>query len=252
MLVDIIYWIFGIFVVIHFVYILYEIINAITVSSSVRPYVLVTAHPDDECMFFLPFILSNPKRNRGNLCCLSYGATNAIADIRRNELQSVCSVLNLEPLELSCEPLVDGMAMDWTPEQIGLRLDAIYAAMEAKYGASWQLITFDGYGVSGHPNHIAISRGVKAWMAQRIAADKKIPSIFELQSRFILFKYLGLLDALFSFYDSLMYPTFFLPPSQILQPSSLLALHQSQFVWYRKLSIFFSRYSYLNHFTPLS
>lgn len=37
---------------------------------------LVIAHPDDECMFFAPSILSLAPRNNIQVLCLSHGAAN--------------------------------------------------------------------------------------------------------------------------------------------------------------------------------
>ena len=43
----------------------------------------ITAHPDDECMFFAPLILALTAQNRGNafLLCLSEGKLNLLCNL---------------------------------------------------------------------------------------------------------------------------------------------------------------------------
>lgn len=62
-----------------------------------------------------------------------------------------------------------------------------------------QLLTFDAGGVSGHPNHRAVWRGVTAWRRQRRQQRQPPQASYELQTMGLLLKYctlLGLLAAL--------------------------------------------------------
>ena len=100
------------------------------------------------------------------------------------------------------------------------------------------VVTFDGSGVSGHPNHIAI------WSA--LGSFRDVP-VYQLESTNILRKYIGLLDAYWSVRTDLI----------AVNVNSKLCwdamnTHYSQFVWYRKLFVVFSRYAYLNTFVKLN
>ena len=61
---------------------------------------LLTAHPDDECMFFAPTILAlqeAPLRHPPKLhsLCLSVGNADGLGDIRRRELEGSLDVLGI-------------------------------------------------------------------------------------------------------------------------------------------------------------
>ena len=61
---------------------------------------LLTAHPDDECMFFAPTILAlsealQPPSKLYSLC-LSVGNADGLGDVRRRELEGSLDVLGIE------------------------------------------------------------------------------------------------------------------------------------------------------------
>lgn len=110
-----------------------------------------------------------------------------------------------------------------------------------------QVVTFDAGGVSGHGNHVAVYRGAVGLVVKQPAA----PPVWVLETTGLLRKYLGAWDAAWS----LLWAK---PGSVVLvQLRPLLAYwvmssHASQFVWYRRLFVLLSRYSYVNTLTPLS
>lgn len=67
-----------------------------------------------------------------------------------------------------------------------------------------------------------------------------------LESTNILRKYIGLLDAVFSVWAPVVFV-------RLLPLGSFRAMkaHHSQFVWFRRLFVIFSRYGYLNTLRPL-
>ena len=129
-----------------------------------------------------------------------------------------------------------------------------------------QVFTFDDYGVSGHPNHIATHFGVQQALGEQLekcsaattpnAGAEKVVRGWALESTNIVRKYIGILDTV---------PSLWLTrPSEDAQQDrqfvfvfrpwwnyNAMALHQSQFVWYRRLFVVFSRYTYVNTFRPL-
>lgn len=99
--------------------------------------------------------------------------------------------------------------------------------------------TFDGYGISGHPNHIAVSQALDA-LAVKEKSDASV-KLYQLESVNLLRKYSGFLDMLCSMLGDFLFTK--LNPWSAYQAMSV---HKSQFVWYRRLFVLFSRYSYVN------
>jgi N-acetylglucosaminylphosphatidylinositol deacetylase len=101
-----------------------------------------------------------------------------------------------------------------------------------------KIITFDSLGISGHPNHIAVHNGVKSYLQNTEVQG------FQLVTTSLIRKYIGILDILVS-------PAFDGEKIVLLTPHISLAYlamkaHYSQFVWFRRLFIMFSRYPYIN------
>jgi N-acetylglucosaminylphosphatidylinositol deacetylase len=66
-----------------------------SINASTR-VLLVTAHPDDECMFFAPTILTLVARKvEVHSLCLSVGDQDGLGDIRRSELEKSLDVLGI-------------------------------------------------------------------------------------------------------------------------------------------------------------
>lgn len=61
-----------------------------------KSVLLVTAHPDDECMFFTPSIRNFINEgSRVDLLCLSTGNYDGMGQQRRGELERSCSILGI-------------------------------------------------------------------------------------------------------------------------------------------------------------
>jgi N-acetylglucosaminylphosphatidylinositol deacetylase len=127
----------------------------------------------------------------------------------------------------------------------------------------WQIVTFDARGVSGHPNHIGAHRGVQC-VSQPIPApltpssalasltdgrrlmarapDAVSDTVFlELRTVGLLRKYWGLLDFPFSIGATFLYVGL---AHHVV--AAAMRAHASQWVWFRRLSVAFSRYSCIN------
>lgn len=200
-----------------------------------KKILLLTAHPDDESMFFIPF-LSYFNQNEVKMLCLTSGNAAGLGKIREKELLSAAKLLKISQIQiLDREELPDSMSIDWNPKDIINALEA-YLSSE-KIDA---IVTFDDYGVSGHTNHRAINKALK----QHRSTFPQI-QMWELESTSIFRKYLGIIDIIFS--SRSPYAAVNINP---ILPFKAMATHYSQFVWYRKLFVLFSRYSYLNTFNP--
>ncbi|RHX96847.1 hypothetical protein DYB25_010098 [Aphanomyces astaci] len=211
-------------------------------NGGTKQLLLVIAHPDDESMFFLPLLLNLRSKATFHLLCLSTGNFDNLGAIRKAELAAVWTSLRMQPDTLTTldDPrFQDGMKSVWTSEDV--------AATVAKYAnehAIDAIFTFDEYGVSGHPNHISVHHGVKR------ALHHQLPSAvnaYALESTPMWRKYIGALDVIFTEPSEAAQFVSFTP----WENYNAMALHHSQFVWFRRLFVIFSRYTYINTFTQL-
>lgn len=62
---------------------------------------LVTAHPDDECMFFTPSVRHFVGRgDRVDLICLSTGNFDGLGELRRKELVKSALILGINSISI--------------------------------------------------------------------------------------------------------------------------------------------------------
>jgi len=145
----------------------------------------------------------------------------------------------------------DSMSEEWPIELIQqLVLDRIGKhSIDTVLPPGWtvlmQILTFDDKGVSGHTNHIAVSK-----------ACKSLPSninVYELRSVPIWHKYFPIIDLINPYLllgksHSVDYVN---NPSGILRVQTAMRLgHKSQMLWFRWLWILFSRYMIVNELYP--
>ena len=202
--------------------------------------ILVTAHPDDEAMFFAPtmrYYASHPTV-RAHILCLSTGDADGKGKEREKELRACCvDVLGMsrERVHVVNDPLLlDGFAQSWSPEAIRVHLDRAVKRVRALEGASKvRLITFDAQGVSGHPNHIDMFRGVVAFARADIAKmnqtkDKATARLLVhvLRSPGKMTKYLGTAGAAARYF--LPTPSLKIAAPQLDVCASCMAAHASQ------------------------
>ncbi|CAD8060953.1 unnamed protein product [Paramecium primaurelia] len=194
---------------------------------------LVTAHPDDEAMFFLPTITYlNDNNYQIHLICLSNGNANKIGKIRESELEKCCNYLKIKKLTIiNDEHLQDSMTATWPIEKIQNVVQNYIEENNIK-----GIITFDQHGVSGHLNHIAC---YKAISTMKRSEELKV---FLLETTNILRKYSSILD----FFVSSILNDNLMVNLNIFKAWRSMQIHHSQFVWYRKLFVVFSRYAYIN------
>jgi len=213
---------------------------------------LVTAHPDDECMFFAPTILElRQAAINMHLLCLSTGGFYGLGKTREKELVKSCVVLGI-PSEnctaIDDERFPDDPKATWDKDELGyIIVDKVRLT-----GASL-VICFDSGGVSGHPNHIATYKAVDSIM-------KKLENVafYKLVSLSILRKYIGFLDIFLSFISAtgetkhhrgILTPEvvcFISTWRQFVSALWAMCKHWSQLMWFRVLYVLFSRYMIVN------
>ncbi|KAF5373319.1 hypothetical protein D9615_007426 [Tricholomella constricta] len=234
---------------------------------------LLTAHPDDECMFFAPTLraLTRPDTHVFSLC-LSAGDADGLGLIRRGELGRSLDILGIPPSRrwvVDHPSLQDNFTAHWDAD--------IIAAVLQRYVTSHNIstiLTFDAGGISGHPNHRSLPKGAVRLLEQRTHTF----TLYTLITRPVLVKYTGILAPLhakFSLAQDRLYPLLHTriielqralqlatnpiskqpqaPPATVVSgiPNYVTALnamraHKSQLVWFRWLYVLFSRYMWVN------
>jgi len=115
---------------------------------------VIIAHPDDESMFFAPAITAMRERGQTiHLLCLSNGNFDGLGQVRSKELFQR-QTLRIDPLRIECADnprLQDGPKNHWPSSVVAERVERFVQRWRIE-----ELVTFDDYGVSGHPNHIAV------------------------------------------------------------------------------------------------
>ena len=154
--------------------------------------------------------------------------------VRIKELEASCRRLGILHLKQLDDPqLPDSMKQFWSHQLITDYVKEYISAHRIE-----TVITFDGYGVSGHANHISIYLAMKR---AKENADITIP-IYALQSVSVLRKFTFFLDALWK-RGSVV---FLASPSGYMQGRAAMFQHASQLVWFRHLYLLFSRYMVVN------
>lgn len=126
-----------------------------------------------------------------DILCLSNGGFDGLGKVREKEMHAASKVLGFDKTTVLSDPrFQDGMDETWDPSQVSSTV-AEYVEREGIEG----VISFDNYGVSGHPNHVSVAMGVKLL---RKEAKFKAVKMYSLESVNLLRKFIGPLDILLS------------------------------------------------------
>ncbi|KAH8913116.1 LmbE-like protein [Coniochaeta sp. PMI_546] len=223
---------------------------------------IVTAHPDDECLFFSPSILGVLDRNKhttGSLLVMSNGNNYGIGELRTSELKGSCQALGINAgrcIALDHPALQDNPKLWWD-------IDLIESIVH-EYVKKWDIdaiITFDEGGVSGHINHRAVSAAVSNYAS----TSPEAPVTFKLTTTSLLRKYtflgdlpLTALPFTWRIIEALSFPATTADPKdgtrvlvantwhRYLMARNAFASHDSQYTWDRHLYMILSRYVWYN------
>ncbi|XP_059666184.1 uncharacterized protein LOC132311998 isoform X2 [Cornus florida] len=195
--------------------------------------------------FFTPTI--NYLISRGHnihILCISTGNADGMGNIRKEELYQASAILKvpLQQVKILDHPdLQDGFGKVWD-----CNLLAKIIEKEISTHVIDVIITFDNYGVSGHCNHQDVNRGVSKLLHDTLQRNIEA---WELVSTNILRKYSGPVDIWFSFVYAMYYSSGQMHCLLNKHPQksyAAMAQHMSQWVWFRKLFVSFSSYTYVN------
>eukprot|EP00252_Welwitschia_mirabilis_P000821 TRINITY_DN10805_c0_g1_i1.p1 TRINITY_DN10805_c0_g1~~TRINITY_DN10805_c0_g1_i1.p1 ORF type:complete len:173 (+),score=20.32 TRINITY_DN10805_c0_g1_i1:345-863(+) len=160
----------------------------------------------------------------------------------------VSSVTILDHVELQ-----DGFDKPWSHAFVAEIIHDAVAAHDIN-----TIITFDKHGVSSHPQHCAVHYGVGNFLKEtkRLSeGQQKSISGWELLTTNVMRKYSGPLDIWLSILYTLWlskgtsYCVFNKRPYLCFVA---MAQHDSQWIWYRKLFVMLSSYSYINVLRKMS
>ncbi|KAI9258146.1 putative deacetylase LmbE-like domain-containing protein [Phascolomyces articulosus] len=239
----------------------YNVLANFQQSSSIdsKQVLILTAHPDDECMFFGPTItaLRSVSKTRVHVLCLSTGNADGLGVTRKKELTRSCQVLGIPPSNVKAldhAELQDGMKNTWSPSLIA----TIIKDYVSKHKID-TMITFDDYGVSGHPNHIAAYNGARHF----IESCKDKIKLYTLSSILLPRKYIGIGDLVFMTIEKRLFHNkkkeeneedvvFVSSPLDYLISHKAMRRHDSQLVWFRWLYVTFSRYMFVNQLVAVN
>lgn len=195
---------------------------------------LIIAHPDDESMFFGPFLQACIRNGIYlDIYCLSEGTPG-----RCDELRRAIDAFNVKKKFLrvvACGPLLkDGFGEDWSPA--GKLLSDYF---------DWNqydlMVSFDGEGVSGHPNHTALSRAIDGLECGRKWKLSTLP---------IPWKYTSILPVFFIGNKASNAIRIVSSGREWVQCWRAMRKHASQLLWFRYLYLAFSSYLWSNEFIP--
>ncbi|KAG2495206.1 hypothetical protein HYH03_006812 [Edaphochlamys debaryana] len=219
-----------------------------------RRCLLVTAHPDDESLFFANYVDAAVRAGAAvHVLCLSTGNANGLGPLREMELRSACSALKIPDSHITIldDPALQDGFHPWEAAPVVARLTATLASVQPD-----ELVTFDAGGVSGHPNHTSIFRAVKGMLEAQGAEPApdvgvRHCRVLTLVTHSLLYKFSGPMGAALTPLLGLRAGDEVAIAPGPLAGVRAMCRHRSQLVWYRWLFMAFSTYTYVNQLRPL-
>nr|AAW27743.1 SJCHGC08988 protein [Schistosoma japonicum] len=201
-----------------------------------HPVLVVTAHPDDESMFFAPTILNLVRSGcKVDLLCCTTGNYDGRGHERKLEL-----IIAMRKLGIRRSVIIDSDKFEDNPNSLWPKKELVSTICRTCHEfRSRSVITFDDLGVSGHKNHCVLGKTLR-----EAYESKLIPQLYRLQSVSFPRKYCFLIDLFISILSS---EDFICSPFRLMYvPYFSMMSHKSQLVWFRWLYMYFSVYMYKN------
>ena len=171
-----------------------------------------------------------------HILVLSNGGYDGLGKERTAEMAAAATHMGFTTFKVIDDKRVPDGPHPWNIEAVG-EITVDHMKSLADNGQAIEtVITFDEQGVSSHPNHISCYEA-----CLKLKKDNKIKRLLKLESVNILRKFSAWLDIFTADASRLR----FVLPSP-LPAASALQKHWTQWVWFRKLFISFSRYAYFN------
>lgn len=139
------------------------------------------------------------------------------------------------------------MKESWDHSVIAARVQACsQSILRDSHSNHLVIVTFDEQGISGHANHVSTHHGVnlfKRQLANSSNTDVTV-HVWNLETKYILLKYSFWIGALVNWFTTSSKVHVFMNVESISTTWEGMKAHASQFVWYRRLFVPFSIYSY--------
>lgn len=250
-------------------------------DGSTPRLLLLTAHPDDETFFFGPTLTSlipssgvslSPKPDspihsnsvQVYTFCFSVGNADGLGYIRRRELRDSLDIIGVAEDKrwvLDTNEFQDNITASWNTSLIATTVHEFVSDHDISI-----ILTFDSYGVSGHPNHYSLYHGVSQLLAMPPTGIKYPLAAYSLTSKSVVTKYIGILAPILvklkmSFFPVLhstgrdtddgsagvlVRPIFVAGISGYCRAVLATLQHRSQLAWFRWLYMVFSQYLWVN------
>jgi N-acetylglucosaminylphosphatidylinositol deacetylase len=206
-----------------------------------KKVLFITAHPDDESMFFSPTISS--LREAGwelHILCMSHSG-----DIRKEELRNAVNSMGFRYSNVHIRNYEDGFDSKLNLSDVAD--DIVEVAKDFD-----MIVSFDGMGVTQHPNHIAVYQAYRK-AAKRILNDYPHTKLLVLDSMSPLTRFLGPIPFIFTYLKHFIFPDTVVIYGNVIPYESWrgMSFHESQWIWYRKLNVVFSSHHYYNELAEL-
>jgi N-acetylglucosaminylphosphatidylinositol deacetylase len=229
-----------------------------------RNFLLVVAHPDDECLFFGPTIIGLIAHSKTvHLLVLSTGNNEGLGPQRQRELNGSCQRLGIDGsrcLAVNVSDLQDDPRRWWPKQTIRRTVETYVNRFRIDL-----LITFDRGGITGHINH----RSIAAAFAIRSAVDNgQSLLVYELSTHPLVLEFSSLLNLMptllrfaprlcRSFFSTVLpfvvaspsneHVLFVSSPSAYWRTVRAFHSHRSQLLFNRHLHATFSSHMFINH-----
>jgi N-acetylglucosaminylphosphatidylinositol deacetylase len=250
-------------------------LDAVGSSAGSAHVLVVFAHPDDEAMFFSPALAALREAGYSlHFLCFSSGNYAGLGATRTKELERSGRVYGAASVRV----VEDGRSQDgpqpWDTSFVGSFV-ADYINTVATH--VHVVLTFDDRGVSGHPNHVDVHKGIRslAKAPANFGLTGRRCLFYELRTRSMPRKYSGPLEIISWWLDRHRYAgevakrlpaaagvaanagaglplRFAIRRRQALLSLDGMRAHPSQLVWFRYLFVFFSQYGFVNELHPMA
>jgi N-acetylglucosaminylphosphatidylinositol deacetylase len=254
-------------------------------DGSTPRLLLLTAHPDDETFFFGPTLTSLIPSSGVSLSskpegpihsdsvqvytiCFSVGNADGLGYIRRRELRDSLDIIGVAEDKrwvLDTNEFQDNITASWNTSLIATTVHEFVSDHDISI-----ILTFDSYGVSGHPNHYSLYHGVSQLLAMSPTGIKSPLAAYSLTSKSVVTKYIGIMAPILV---KLKMSVFGVPQSTgrgedgsagvLVRPIFVAGIrgycrtvlatlqHRSQLAWFRWLYMVFSQYLWVNEWEPI-
>jgi N-acetylglucosaminylphosphatidylinositol deacetylase len=177
-------------------------LDKLVVGKGKKKILLLTAHPDDEVMFFVPSIRAFKLAGYDiHVVCFSTGNFDGLGSIRSKELEVCSNLLGISSVEcLDLPEFPDDSGVFWKEQDVASRISIIVKKL-----APDLLLTFDERGVSGHLNHRSLYKGVRFYLESRKGSASVCSDIpaYSLSSISLIRKFTSFLDIFVTFLPAL-------------------------------------------------